>query len=292
MKIAVYSISSGKVVNSIVENLFKLQIKYNLQFYIEDSFSKKINSKHQSNFKIFSSYKQLDKTIDLMITIGGDGTLLRSVSYIRNLGIPVIGINTGRLGFLATLSLSELSTKLEKILKKEFNTEKRTLLKVQFKGSGNSSDFKYALNEISVTRKNTTSLIKIKTSLDGKYLNSYWADGLIISTPTGSTGYSLSCGGPIMYPQSKAFVLTPIAPHNLNARPIIIPEDLTVELSVSGREKYHLLSLDSQIISIKNGTIIKIKKADFKINIAHFHHDNFYQTIRNKLMWGEDKRNP
>ena len=292
MKIAVYSISSGKVVNSIVENLFKLQIKYNLQFYIEDSFSKKINSKHQSNFKTFSSHKQLDKTIDLMSTIGGDGTLLRSVSYVRNLGIPVIGINTGRLGFLATLSLSELSTKLEKILKKEFNTEKRTLLKVQFKGSGNSTDFKYALNEISVTRKNTTSLIKIKTSLDGKYLNSYWADGLIISTPTGSTGYSLSCGGPIMYPQSKAFVLTPIAPHNLNARPIIIPEDLTVELSVSGREKYHLLSLDSQIISIKNGTIIKIKKADFKINIAHFHHDNFYQTIRNKLMWGEDKRNP
>nr|AOE08905.1 NAD kinase [uncultured bacterium] len=292
MKIAVYSISSGKVVNSIVENLFKLQIKYNLQFYIEDSFSKKINSKYQSNFKTFSSHKQLDKTIDLMITIGGDGTLLRSVSYVRNLGIPVIGINTGRLGFLATLSLSELSTKLEKILKKEFNTEKRTLLKVQFKGIGNSSDFKYALNEISVTRKNTTSLIKIKTSLDGKYLNSYWADGLIISTPTGSTGYSLSCGGPIMYPQSKAFVLTPIAPHNLNARPIIIPEDLTVELSVSGREKYHLLSLDSEIISIKNGTIIKIKKADFKINIAHFHHDNFYQTIRNKLMWGEDKRNP
>ena len=159
------------------------------------------------------------------------------------------------------------------------------MLKVQFNGSGNSTDFKYALNEISVTRKNTTSLIKIKTSLDGKYLNSYWADGLIISTPTGSTGYSLSCGGPIMYPQSKAFALTPIAPHNLNARPIIIPEDLTVELSVSGREKYHLLSLDSQIISIKNGTIIKI-------NIAHFHHDNFYQTIRNKLMWGEDKRNP
>ena len=292
MKIAVYSISSGKVVNSIVEKLFKFQIKYNLQFYIEDSFSKKINSKHQSNFKTFSNHKQLDKSIDLMITIGGDGTLLRSVSYIRNLGIPVIGINTGRLGFLATLSLRELSTKLEKILKKEFNTEKRTLLKVQFNGSGNSTDFKYALNEISVTRKNTTSLIKIKTSLDGKYLNSYWADGLIISTPTGSTGYSLSCGGPIMYPQSKAFVLTPIAPHNLNARPIIIPEDLTVELSVSGREKYHLLSLDSQIISIKNGTIIKIKKADFKINIAHFHHDNFYQTIRNKLMWGEDKRNP
>lgn len=292
MKIALFSISSGKVVNSIVENLFEYQNKYNLQFYIEDSFSKKINSKHKSNFKTFSSHKQLDKSIDLMITIGGDGTLLRSVSYIRNLGIPVIGLNTGRLGFLATLSLSELSTKLEKILKKEFNTEKRTLLKVQFKGSGNSTDFKYALNEISVTRKNTTSLIKIKTSIDGKYLNSYWADGLIISTPTGSTGYSLSCGGPIVYPQSKAFALTPIAPHNLNARPIIIPEDLTVELSVSGREKYHLLSLDSQIISIKNGTIIKIKKAGFKINIAHFHHDNFYQTIRNKLMWGEDKRNP
>tara|TARA_B100001057_G_scaffold109570_1_gene107514 strand:+ start:7791 stop:8669 length:879 start_codon:yes stop_codon:yes gene_type:complete len=292
MKIALYSVSSGKVVNTIIENLFKFQIKYNLQFYIENSFSKKINPELKPNFKTFSSHKQLDKSIDLMITIGGDGTLLRSVSYIRNLGIPVIGINTGRLGFLATLSLNELSVKLEKILKKEFNTEKRTLLKVQFDGSDSSTDFKYALNEISVSRKNTTSLIKIKTSLDNKYLNSYWADGLIISTPTGSTGYSLSCGGPIMYPQSKAFALTPIAPHNLNARPIIIPEDLTIELSVSGREKYHLLSLDSQIISIKNGTVIKIAKAEFKINIAHFHQDNFYQTLRNKLMWGEDKRNP
>ena len=292
MKIALYSVSSGKVVNSIVDKFFKLNEKYNLQFYIESGFSKKINSEYNVAFNTFQNHNDLDKSIDLLITIGGDGTLLRSVSYIRNLGIPIMGINTGRLGFLATLSSDELDEKLEKILNKKFRTEKRSLLKVKFNDIDNTTDFKYALNEISVTRKNTTSLIKIKTSLSGNYLNSYWADGLIISTPTGSTGYSLSCGGPILYPQSKVFALTPIAPHNLNARPIIIPDDVSIELSVSGREKHHLLSLDSQIISIKNSTNILIKKAEFKINIAHFHKDNFFQTIRNKLLWGEDTRNP
>ena len=292
MKIAIYSVSSGKVVNSIVDKFFKLNDKYNLQFYIESRFAKKINSKFDVAFNTFQNHNDLNKSIDLLVTIGGDGTLLRSVSYIRNLGIPIMGINTGRLGFLATLGSDELDEKLEKILNKKFRTEKRSLLKVKFNGIDNTTDFKYALNEISVTRKNTTSLIKIKTSLDGNYLNSYWADGLIISTPTGSTGYSLSCGGPILYPQTKVFALTPIAPHNLNARPIIIPDDVSIELSVVGREKHHLLSLDSQIISIKNGTNIFIKRAEFKIKIAHFHKDNFYQTIRNKLLWGEDTRNP
>ena len=292
MKIALYSVSSGKVVNSIVDKFFKLNDKYNLQFYIESGFAKKINSEFNVAFNTFQNHNDLYRSIDLLVTIGGDGTLLRSVSYIRNLGIPIMGINTGRLGFLATLSSDELDEKLEKILNKKFITEKRSLLKVKFNGIDNTTDFKYALNEISVTRKNTTSLIKIKTSLDGNFLNSYWADGLIISTPTGSTGYSISCGGPILYPQTKVFALTPIAPHNLNARPIIIPDDVSIELSVVGREKHHLLSLDSQIISIKNGTNILIKRAEFKIKIAHFHKDNFYQTIRNKLLWGEDTRNP
>jgi len=152
-------------------------------------------------------------------------------------------------------------------------------------------DFLIALNEISVGRKNTTSMIKIKTNLDGEFLNSYWADGLIVSTPTGSTGYSLSCGGPIMSPQSQTLALTPIAPHNLNARPIIIADNTEIELLVSGREDFHLLSLDSRIISLKNEKSIMIKKANFKIMIAHLFEDNFYKTLRNKLLWGEDKRN-
>jgi NAD+ kinase len=224
-----------------------------------------------------------------MLTIGGDGTLLRSISFVRDLEIPIIGINTGRLGFLATLNQDLLKPKLEKIIKGEYKIEERTLLEVKI--DEEKDDFLIALNEISVGRKNTTSMIKIKTNLDGEFLNSYWADGLIVSTPTGSTGYSLSCGGPIMSPQSQTLALTPIAPHNLNARPIIIADNTEIELSVSGREDFHLLSLDSRIISLKNEKSIIIKKANFKIMIAHLFEDNFYKTLRNKLLWGEDKRN-
>lgn len=292
MKIAIYSQHTGKYTNSILSELFGFSDKYNIKFYLEKEFANILNkgSNIKLDYTIFSSYKDLDKSFNLMITIGGDGTLLRSISFVRNLEIPIIGINTGRLGFLATLNQDLLKPKLEKIIKGEFKVENRTLLEVIIDDQ-KSNDFPFALNEITVGRKNTTSMIKIRTNLDGEFLNSYWADGLIISTPTGSTGYSLSCGGPIMSPQSQTLALTPIAPHNLNARPIIIPDNTEIELSVSGREDFHLLSLDSRIISVKNENSITIRKADFKIMIAHLFEDNFYKTLRNKLLWGEDKRN-
>ena len=293
MKIAIYSESKGKVAHNVVLKLFDFKNKYSIDFSFETTFhnSLKKNFDFKKDCKTFSSKKELNNSYDLMITIGGDGTLLRSIRFIEDLEIPVIGINTGRLGFLATLSQDLLKSKIEKILKKEFKVEKRSLLAVEFEKDEINNDFKYALNEISVSRKNTTSMIKIKTNLNREFLNSYWADGLIISTPTGSTGYSMSCGGPIMSPQSKTLALTPIAPHNLNARPIIIPDNTLIELCVTGREKNHLLSLDSKIISLKNGTLMKVKKADFKIKIAHLFEDNFYKTLRSKLLWGEDKRN-
>ncbi|MAV04897.1 MAG: NAD kinase [Flavobacteriaceae bacterium] len=292
MKIAIYSQHTGKYTNSILSELFGFSDKYNIKFYLEKEFANILNrgSNIKLDYTIFSSCKDLDKSFNLMITIGGDGTLLRSISFVRNLEIPIIGINTGRLGFLATLNQDLLKPKLEKIIKGEFKVENRTLLEVIIDDQ-KSNDFPFALNEITVGRKNTTSMIKIRTNLDGEFLNSYWADGLIISTPTGSTGYSLSCGGPIMSPQSQTLALTPIAPHNLNARPIIIPDNTEIELSVSGREDFHLLSLDSRIISVKNENSITIRKADFKIMIAHLFEDNFYKTLRNKLLWGEDKRN-
>ena len=292
MKIAIYSQHTGKYTNSILSELFGFSDKYNIKFYLEKEFANILNrgSNIKLDYTIFSSHKDLDKSFNLMITIGGDGTLLRSISFVRNLEIPIIGINTGRLGFLATLNQDLLKPKLEKIIKGEFKVENRTLLEVIIDDQ-KSNDFPFALNEITVGRKNTTSMIKIRTNLDGEFLNSYWADGLIISTPTGSTGYSLSCGGPIMSPQSQTLALTPIAPHNLNARPIIIPDNTEIELSVSGREDFHLLSLDSRIISVKNENSITIRKADFKIMIAHLFEDNFYKTLRNKLLWGEDKRN-
>ena len=240
---------------------------------------------------MFSSYNDLDKSIDMMITIGGDGTLLRSITYIRDLGIPIIGINTGRLGFLTTLNQELLNIELKKVLNGEFDVKERSLLEVSVDDNDNFSDFNFALNEVSVGRKNTTSMIEIKTTLDGEYLNTYWADGLIVSTPTGSTGYSLSCGGPIMTPSSQTFSITPIAPHNLNARPLVISDEIKIQLSVEGREKSHLLSLDSQIISLKNNVKIKIKKANYKIKLASINNNSFYKTLRNKLLWGEDRRN-
>jgi len=293
MKIAIYSQSSENQTIKVVKELFSLAIPHDIEFYIENSFYKLLNTKFisQEKLKIFSSYKDLNSSFDLMITIGGDGTLLRSISFVRDLEIPIIGINTGRLGFLATLNQDLLHSELTKIVAGEYKIENRTLLEVEVKGNKTISEFAIALNEVTVGRKNTTSMIKIKTNLDGEYLNSYWADGLIISTPTGSTGYSLSCGGPIMSPLSQTLSLTPIAPHNLNARPLVISDETKIELSVSGREKSHLVSLDSRIISLENETLITIKKAKFKINIAYLEENTFYKTLRNKLLWGEDKRN-
>ncbi|KRO87985.1 MAG: NAD kinase [Bacteroidetes bacterium] len=293
MKIAVYSQSYDKSTKKVMQDLLDIGNQHNIKFYLESGFYTllNINSNILSAENTFSSHKDLNNSFDLMITIGGDGTLLRSVSFVRNLDIPIIGINTGRLGFLATINQDLLKPEMSKILLGKYRIEKRTLLEVKIQGSKLINEFGIALNEVTIGRKNTTSMIKIKTILDGEYLNSYWADGLIISTPTGSTGYSLSCGGPIMSPLSQTLSLTPIAPHNLNARPLIISDKTKIELSVSGREKSHLLSLDSRIISVENESLITIQKASFKINLAYFDENSFYKSLRNKLLWGEDRRN-
>jgi NAD+ kinase len=293
MKIAVYGQSADKISKNIFLELLSISKSENIILLIEEKYNSILlqKSKVSHNHKLFSSYEDLDSKVDLMITIGGDGTLLRSITFVRDLGIPIIGINTGRLGFLATLNQELLNIELKKILKGEFNVEERSLLEVNIDNNDNFSDFNFALNEVSVGRKNTTSMIEIKTTLNGEYLNTYWADGLIVSTPTGSTGYSLSCGGPIMTPSSQTFSITPIAPHNLNARPLIISDEIKIELSVEGREESHLLSLDSRINSLKNNIKIKIKKASYKIKLASFKNNSFYQTLRSKLLWGEDRRN-
>ena len=293
MKIAIYGQSVDKISKNIFLEILNISKSQNLELFVEEKYNsvllKKLKTNH--NHKVFSSYNDLNKSIDMMITIGGDGTLLRSITYIRDLGIPIIGINTGRLGFLATLNQELLNIELKKVLNGEFDAKERSLLEVSVDDNDNFSDFNFALNEVSVGRKNTTSMIEIKTTLDGEYLNTYWADGLIVSTPTGSTGYSLSCGGPIMTPSSQTFSITPIAPHNLNARPLVISDEIKIQLSVEGREKSHLLSLDSQIISLKNNVKIKIKKANYKIKLASINNNSFYKTLRNKLLWGEDRRN-
>lgn len=240
--------------------------------------------------KSFKSYKDLQTGIDLAVSIGGDGTFLKMVSFIRASGIPIMGINTGRLGFLANTSIEKFEHTLDMITKKEFAFQKRSLLRVETDDQIFGED-KFAFNELAVHKKDTSSMITVHANLDGKYLNSYWADGLIASTPTGSTAYSLSCGGPIITPGCAVHILTPIAPHNLNVRPVVVPDHLPIELTVEGRDRKYLLTLDANSKAVKNGTKVMLYKANYMINVIKFEDNNFLDTIRNKMMWGLDKRN-
>ena len=248
--------------------------------------------KHKTSYKEFEVFKELNKSYDLLISIGGDGTILRAITFVKDLGIPIIGINTGRLGFLATIQNDDITTAIESILQKKYKISERNLLSISTEPSNSAFiDLDFALNEIAVSRKNTTSMITVETQLNNEYLTSYWSDGLIISTPTGSTGYSLSCGGPVITPDTNSFVITPIAPHNLSARPLVITDTTEIKLRVSGREDNFLVSLDSRIATLSVDATITIKKAPFTIKMVELLDESFLDTLRKKLLWGEDKRN-
>ena len=292
MVLALFSLEINESVNDVVKSFFTSKFSKESKFYVEKKLYDQLAFDGDLELIPFNKSKDLDSSIDLLVSIGGDGTFLRTIEYVRDLNIPVMGINTGNLGFLATIKKENLDQAVEKIYNKKFKVENRSVIKVNSEEIGLPKNlFPYALNEISVVRKDTTSMINIKTSLDGNHLNSYWADGLIISTPTGSTGYSLSCGGPVISPSSGSLVLTPISPHNLNARPLVISDETKIELSVSGREEKHLLSIDSNIFTVQNQTKITIEKPNFDFKIAHFSNNNFYKTLKEKLLWGKDKRN-
>ena len=239
-----------------------------------------------------SVFETLPLDTDFLFCIGGDGSMLRAIMTVKDSNVPILGINTGRLGFLTSLQKESLNVGLKQLWENKYSIINRSLLEVKLSEANEAIDsFPYALNEISVNRKNTASLISVNTRLDNEPLTTYWADGLIISTPTGSTGYSLSSGGPIMSPQTAGFVLTPIAPHNLNIRPLIIPNTTTIELEVTGRGEDHLLSLDSRIITVNQETRIQVKKAPFTLATVELHDNAFFKTLRDKLFWGFDTRN-
>lgn len=291
MKIAIYSqYQKNKSLKSL-EVLLDLLLKKKTSIFIEHSFYKNLNTEIKNNSAL-QTFTTLDESFDLLISIGGDGTILRAVTYINDLSIPIIGINTGRLGFLATIKDDEIEFAINNILNGNYKISERTLLSVKTRPENTTiAKTNFALNEIAVSRKNTTSMITVETYLNNEYLNSYWADGLIIATPTGSTGYSLSCGGPVITPDANNFVITPIAPHNLNARPFVIPDDTKIQLKVDGREEHYLMSLDSRIATLHNSTIVTIEKAKFKIKMIELMNESFINTLRKKLLWGEDKRN-
>ncbi len=243
-----------------------------------------------SNYEEFSSRQEFKSGIDLAFSIGGDGTFIKTVSYIRDSGVPILGINTGRLGFLANISTDTLEETMEVVRAKNYVFQKRSLLKIETE-SDIFGEENIALNEVTLHKKDNASMITVHASLDDLYLNSYWADGLIVGTPTGSTAYNLSCGGPIVTPGCQIHLLTPIAPHNLNVRPMVVPDHMPIKLSVEGRERTYLISLDGNSKSISQGEEVVVRKADFMINVVKFEDNNFLDTIRNKMLWGLDKRN-
>ncbi|BDB55903.1 NAD kinase [Flavobacterium ammonificans] len=294
MKIAIYGQYYLNSTEPIIKDIFVFFKKNNTELIIEAAFLEMLYEKNliHETYHTFSSHTELDSSFDLLISIGGDGTILRAATLVRNSGIPILGINAGRLGFLASVQKDNIDSFLQFVMDKKYSISKRTLLSLDCSPENDAiKEINFAMNEITVSRKDTTSMITIETYLDGEFLNSYWADGLIISTPTGSTGYSMSCGGPILTPNVKSLVIAPIAPHNLNARPLVIPDDTEVKLRVSGREENYLVSLDSRVTTIANESILIIKKTPFQINMVEIQEETFLKTLRNKLLWGEDKRN-
>lgn len=238
----------------------------------------------------FNSYKDFKSGIDLSFSLGGDGTFIQNVKFIRDSGVPVLGINTGRLGFLANISKDHIADAMELVRDKKYVHQKRSLIRVETERDIFGED-NFALNEVTLQKKDTSSMITVHASLEGKYLNSYWADGLIVATPSGSTAYSLSCGGPIITPGCQVHILTPIAPHNLNVRPMVVPDHMPIKLNIEGRHRSYLISLDGNSHSIKQNEEVIIHKADYMVNVIKFEENNFLDTIRNKMLWGKDKRN-
>ena len=293
-KVAIYGQSYSISAEKEIQILLKVLQQHNIVSFIEKKFYDLLVQGNilDKKYPTFSHFSDLNSSFDVLFTLGGDGTILRAVTYIRDLDIPILGINTGRLGFLATINKTAIEESVNLILNGDYSIQERTLLSVKTSPeTATFAELNFALNEVAIARKNTTSMIGVKTCLNEEYLTNYWADGLIIATPTGSTGYSLSCNGPVISPDSKNLVITPIAPHNLNARPMVIADDTQIKLTIDSREKDFLISLDSRITTVAKNTVVYIEKASFTIKSIIPKNQSFLQTLRTKLLWGEDTRN-
>ncbi len=292
MKIAIYSRGvenqQHKDMDSFLEELHAHQVE---PVFFQDFFNQFYSAVTiRGNYSTFNAAKDLDDSIDCMISLGGDGTLLDTVTLVQDKNIPVLGINYGRLGFLANIGKEDLRSAISALVERTYVIDKRSLIHLDanvpvFNG------MPYALNEFTLQKKDSSSMIKIHAYLNGEFLNTYWADGLIVATPTGSTGYSLSCNGPIVFPESGSFVITPIAPHNLNIRPIVVPDDNIISFEVEGRTDSFICTLDSRRMVVPKEVQLAVRKEQFDISLIRLNENNFLQTLRTKLSWGLDKRN-
>jgi NAD+ kinase len=291
MKIALFGTTFNEAKAVYVQHLINKLEQENVDLIIESQFSELLSDiKFKNEYSTFDTPQELKENADIILSIGGDGTLLATITLVRDSGIPILGINTGTLGFISSVSTDQIEYAINHLLKGDYTIKNRTLL--QLNSENNLfGDTNFALNEVTVLKKDTSSMIRVHAYLDDEFINTYWADGLIISSPTGSTGYSLSCGGPIVLPGTNNFIITPIAPHNLNVRPIIVSDKSKITLKVSEKDELALVALDSRSRAIGPGLELTIKKAQYKVKLIQFEKQSFISTIREKLMWGKDKRN-
>lgn len=291
MKIGIH----GKAVNRqfipLLERIFQKLKQNKVELYVSSKFEQHLKSSSFKNFKRKSFTHSTNlKKLDLFISIGGDGTLLDSVTYIGKYETPIMGINTGRLGFLATISKEEAEEAIDHFFRGAFTLDKRAVLRLE-SNKKLFGKFNFALNDFTLVKKDSSSMITVHSYIDGEFLNSYWADGIIVSTPTGSTGYALSCGGPLVFPRSGNFVITPISPHNLTVRPIVVSDESEISFKVEGRSKKFLVSLDSRIAVVDSSVKLRVKKESFKVNLVQLEDQHYFKTLRQKLNWGLDIRN-
>ena len=291
MRIAVHGKEFNRQSVSIIINIFEILTRHKVDIRVSEKFSTLLRQPAFKKFKykIFEPGGSL-KGVEIFISVGGDGTLLEAITYVGKSEIPVLGINTGRLGFLATISKEDVESAFARLFEGAYTIDKRAVLKLET----NKSVFgklNFALNDFSLVKTDTSSMITIHTYIDGEFLNSYWADGIIVSTPTGSTGYSLSCGGPLIFPRSGNFVITPVSPHNLTVRPIVVSDSSEITFRVEGRSKKFLISLDSRVAAVDASIKVKVSKADFKVHLVQLEGQHYFKTLRQKLNWGLDVRN-
>ena len=292
MRIAIYGREFNNTVLPFVQEVFDVLDSYNKPVLVYQGYFDFLSDKIalSSRIQTFNGHEELVGQADVLISLGGDGTLLDTLALIRDSGIPVIGINFGRLGFLASINKGEIRKAIDALEHKEYSLDKRTLLSIASKHSLFGQE-NFALNDVTIHRRDNSAMMIIHAYMNAEFVNSYWADGLIIATPTGSTAYSLSCGGPIIYPSSENFVITPIAPHNLNVRPLIIPDDITLTFEIEARSSKFLVSCDSRTETVDKSVKIVLKKADFHVNLIRLNNESYLTTLRNKLLWGIDTRN-
>ena len=291
MKVALHGLALKAELFSEVQSLFYELTTHQFEIFATEQFDRQLrmHGNKALNYWVLESREEM-AAMDFMISIGGDGTLLDAVTQVGDLEVPILGLNTGRLGFLATVAKEKISDAIADLAADNFQLETRTLISLEshrklFNG------LNFGLNEFTIHKRDTSSMITVHTYIDGKYLNSYWADGLIVSTPTGSTGYSLSCGGPLISPEAKNLVITPVSPHNLNVRPIIVSDESEISFEIEGRAEKFLISLDSRSTSISSEVKLSVKKEKFSAKLVKLPHYHFFDTLRQKLNWGFDMRN-